>query len=421
MQLIADFHLHSKYSRATSRNISVETLAQGEKIKGLNLLGTGDFTHLFWLKELKTKLQEISGKGIFEFNGMNFILTTEICTIFDFENRIRKIHHVVHAPSFEVVEQINERLSKFGNLKSDGRPILTAPAPQIVEEIMDVDKDIFFYPAHAWTPWFGVFGSKSGFDSLQECYQDQTKNIFALETGLSSDPAMNWRLSQLDNIALLSSSDAHSTNPWRLGREANVFEFDKIDYWSLHKAIKEKDLKNFKFTIEVDPNYGKYHYTGHKNCNVNLHPKEAAKLNNICPKCGKKLTVGVLQRVEDLADRPEGFVPKNSIPFKTLLPLYEIISYVTGTNTLYSKKVLEIHNKLLDRFGTELKILLEIPEEEIEKVVGEKIAHAIIIAREGKVRYIPGFDGEYGKPIFNKDITPQQTFVDQKTLSEFKK
>ncbi len=421
MQFVADFHLHSKYSRATSRNLSVETLAQGEKTKGLNLLGTGDFTHPLWLKELESKLKESSEEGIFEFDNMKFILTTEICTIFTHEIKTKKIHHVIHAPSFEIVEQINERLSKFGKLQSDGRPILTTSAPQVVEEIMEVDKNIFVYPAHAWTPWFGVFGSKSGFDSLEECYQDQVKNIFALETGLSSDPVMNWRLSKLDKISLLSSSDAHSANPWRLGREANVFEFDKVDYQSLHKAIKEKDPKKFKFTIEVDPNYGKYHYTGHKNCKINLHPKEATKINNICPKCGKKLTVGVLQRVEELADRPEGYTPKNAIPFKTLLPLYEIISYVTGTNTLYSKKVLEQHDKLLSRFGNELNVLLNVPQEEIEKVVGEKIANAIEVAREGKVRYVPGFDGEYGKPIFDENITEQQTFVDQKTLSEFKK
>jgi uncharacterized protein (TIGR00375 family) len=414
MQVIADFQLHSKYSRATSKNLSVEVLASGAKRKGLQLLGTGDFTHPFWLKELKSKLKD-EGEGIFSHNKTFFILSGEISTIF--ENGQKKVHHVIHAPSFEIVEQISERLKKFGNLSADGRPTLQVSAAQAVEEIMEVDKNIFIYPSHAWTPWFGVFGSKSGFDSLKDCYQDQMKNIHALETGLSSDPAMNWRLSALDDLALLSSSDAHSANPWRLGREANVFELEKVTYKEIHDAILKKDSKKFLFTIETDPNYGKYHYDGHRNCNVSLSPKDSKKYNGFCPVCKRKLTIGVLNRVESLADREEGFIPKGAIPFKTLLPLYEIISFVLGVNVLYSKKVLEIHDKLIDRFGSEFNVVMNTNEEDLKKVVEPKIAEAIIKVREGKIKYEPGYDGVYGKPIFNG--SPKQKFISQKSLSEF--
>jgi uncharacterized protein (TIGR00375 family) len=401
VRIIADFQLHSKYSRATSETISLETLAQGACVKGLNLLGTGDFTHPLWLQELKHKLREIPGTGFYEFNGIYFILTGEICTVFEHGNKIRKVHHMVHAPSFEEVDQINERLAKFGDLRLDGRPLLYVTAAEVVEELMEVSRDIFVYPAHAWTPWFGIFGSKSGFDSVQECYEDQAKHIFAIETGLSSDPPMNWRLSELDRFALLSSSDAHSTHPWRLGREANVFELKRLDYWELHRAIREKDPAKFLYTIETNPNYGKYHYTGHRLCGVSLHPREALRLNNICPKCHRELTIGVLQRVEELADRPEGYVPENAIPFRTLLPLSEIISHVIGAESPYTKKVLEIYDRLLARFGNELKVLLEVPQQELERAVESKIARAVLSVREGRVRYVPGFDGEYGRPIFD--------------------
>jgi len=229
---------------------------------------------------------------------------------------------------------------------------------------MQISKDILIYPAHAWTPWMSCLGSKSGFDSIEECYQDRVKYIFALETGLSSNPPMNWRLSKLDKFTLLSNSDSHSPWTWRLGREANVFELKKLSYWKILDVIKNKDKKRFLYTIEVDPNYGKYHWDGHRNCGISLHPKDAIKLNNICPKCGKKLTIGVLHRVEELADRPEGFVPKDAIPFKSLLPLYEIISFATGVNQLYSRKVLKEHDKLIENFGNELNVLLNKLERE---------------------------------------------------------
>ncbi|MFH8121228.1 MAG: endonuclease Q family protein, partial [Candidatus Aenigmatarchaeota archaeon] len=373
MIVIADFHLHSLYSRATSKQMNLEGISNGAKIKGLNLVGTGDFTFKKWFDELKKKLKPVEDSGLFEYNKTLFMLTSEVATYFEFERMIKRVHHVIHAPTFDVVEQINEALSKFGSLASDGRPILNLTAAELVEILMQISKDILIYPAHAWTPWMSCLGSRSGFDSIEECYQDQTKNIFALETGLSSDPAMNWRLSSLDKFTLLSNSDSHSPHPWRLGREANVFDLEKVTYWEILDAIKKKDKKRFLYTVEVDPNYGKYHFDGHRNCSISLHPKDAIKLNNICPKCKRKLTVGVLHRVEELADRPEGFIPKDAIPFKTLLPLYEIISFAWGSGELYSKKVLEEHDKLIEKFGNELNVLLNVPKEELLKVTNEKI------------------------------------------------
>ncbi|MBI2547589.1 MAG: DNA helicase UvrD [Candidatus Aenigmarchaeota archaeon] len=420
MQYIADFHLHSKYSRATSKNLSLETLAEGAKIKGLDILSAPDFTHPIWLKEMKSKLMS-EKDGIFEFNGINFILTSEIATIDKFGGKTRHVHHNIHAPSFEIVDQINELLGKFGDLKSDGRPMLTVSPAEVVEILMEISKDILIYPNHAWTPWRSVFGSIGGYNSLEECYQDQVKNIYALETGLSSNPAMNWMWSKLDNIMLLSNSDAHSANPWRLGREANAFEFEKLAFGEINDTIKKKDGKRFLFTIEVDPNYGKYHFTGHRDCNVNLHPKDAIKLNNICPRCKRKLTVGVLQRLEQLADREEGYVPENAIPFKSLLPLYEIISFVTGQNQLYSKKVIEEQNRLIDRFGSEFNVLLNVSREELVKVTSEKIADAILKIRSSKIGFEAGYDGVYGKPILNDDFRKSNSYVDQKSLADFNK
>ncbi|MEM5772723.1 MAG: endonuclease Q family protein [Candidatus Aenigmatarchaeota archaeon] len=420
MKIIADFHIHSFLSRATSKQMNLEGVSNGAKIKGLNIVGTGDFTHPKWFNELKNKLKPIENSGLFEFNGILFTLTSEVATYFEVEGMMKRVHHVIHAPSFDVVNQINEALKKYGDLASDGRPILNLSAAELVEILIQIANEILIYPAHAWTPWMSCFGSKSGFNSIEECYQDQVKHVFALETGLSSDPEMNWRLSSLDKFTLLSSSDCHSPHPWRLGREANVFDLKKITYWEIFDAIKNKDKKSFLYTIEVDPNYGKYHFTGHRNCNVVLHPRDAIKLNNICPKCHKKLTVGVLQRVEELADRPEGFVPKDAIPFKILLPLYEIISFAWGSGELYSKKVLEEHDKLIEKFGNELNILLNVSKEELLKVTNEKIANAIIKVREGKVKYQPGYDGNYGKPVFDENFEQKkEKFLSQKNLRQF--
>ncbi len=786
MQIIADFHLHSKYSRATSKEMNIENLEKFSKLKGINLIGTGDFTHPYWLEELKSSLKEIENSGLFYYRDPKilFMLQTEVSNVFEREGKLRKVHNMILAPSFDIVEQINEFLGKYGNLSSDGRPTLNLNCVELVENLIGISKDIMIIPTHAWTPWYGVLGSKSGFDSIEECFEDQTKNIFAIETGLScydsetevltengwkkfwevtwmdkictlnrktetiefqhptkiyrynyrgkmyriktsrvdllvtpnhklairkyplckkpspiklirvderfgkekifkkngkwigkkkeyfilpavkiphgnkhysghrklrekklpiklwlkffgfwtaeghttknkkyseydvvvsnndqnllkemktilekmgfkpylwknqlrvrnfqlwsylkqfgkahekfvpknikklsksllriffdyyikgdghrygrsmkglsattsspklrddlqeialklgisaywkpamkpgdstfpsghknkhytwivyfirknehrvhssgfrknkkwvekwvdykgkvycvsvpnkiiyvrrngipvwcgnSDPPMNWRLSSLDKFTLVSNSDSHS--PWlhRLGREANVFELKKFTYWEILDTIKKRDKNKFLFTIEVDPNYGKYHWDGHRKCGISLHPRDAIKLKNICPKCGKKLTIGVLHRVEELSDRPEGFIPKDAIPFKTLLPLYEIISFVTGTKQLYSQKIIQEQNKLIEKFGNELNILLNVPKEELLKVTSKKIADAIIKVREGKVKYIPGYDGVYGKPIFEekeyeKINKKELKFFSQKSLTDF--
>ena len=403
MIIYSDLHLHSKFSRATSQQMNLKGLSEGAKIKGLNLLGTGDFTFKLWLDELKQKLEPAEGMGLFKFDDIWFMLTTEVSTIFNFEGKTKKIHHIIHVTSFDIAEQVNEALTKYGNLKVDGRPTLMVTAPELVEKIMNISRDIMITSSHIWTPWFSLFGSISGFNSIEECYQDQTKHIFSLETGLSSTPDMNWRLSSLDKFTLVSNSDSHSPHPWRLGREANVFDLEKITYKEIVDAIKNKDKTKFLFTIETKADYGKYHFTGHRNCNISLEPKQALKIMNICPKCGRKLTVGVLQRVEELADRPEGFVPKDAIPFKTLLPLYEIISFVTGTNQLYSQTVIKEQDKLINKFGNELNILLNVQKEELLKVTSEKIVDAIIKVREGEVKYIAGYDGVYGKPVFDEE------------------
>ncbi|MCS7106038.1 MAG: endonuclease Q family protein [Candidatus Aenigmarchaeota archaeon] len=420
MIVIADFHVHSLWSRATSKQMNLEGISKGAKIKGLNLVGTGDFTFKKWFDELKRKLKPVENYGLFEYKDTFFVLTSEVATYFEFEKVARRVHHVIHAPSFEVVEQINEALSKYGNLASDGRPILNLSAAELVEILMQISKEILVYPAHAWTPWMSCFGSKSGFNSIEECYQDQAKNIFALETGLSSDPAMNWRLSSLDKFTLLSNSDSHSPHSWRLGREANVFNLEKLTYKEIFDAIKKKDRKRFLYTVEVDPNYGKYHFDGHRTCNVSLHPKDAIKLNNTCPKCKRRLTIGVLHRVEELADRPEGYIPRDAIPFKTLLPLYEIISFASGLGELYSKKVLQEHDKLIEKFGSELNILLNVPKEELRKFTDEKIAEAIVKVREGRIRYVAGYDGVYGKPVFDENFEiKKEKFHVQKNLKQF--
>ncbi|OIN88454.1 MAG: hypothetical protein AUJ50_00885 [Candidatus Aenigmarchaeota archaeon CG1_02_38_14] len=422
MKVFADFHLHSKFARATSQDMDLENIAKWGKIKGLDIIGTGDFSHPKWFSEIKSKLQPLSGHGIYEYAGMKFMLTTEISTIYQQDKQTRKVHHLIHAPSFEIVEQINEELKKMGgNLDQDGRLLLFKSSPEVVERLMKISPEIMIIPAHAWTPWFSVFGSKSGFDSVEECYQDQTKHIHALETGLSSDPTMNWRLSSLDKFCLVSNSDSHSAWPWRLGREFNAFELDEITYSEIVDAIKKKDKKRFLFTGEVNPAYGKYHWTGHRNCMVQMSPKQALDVNNICPKCGKKLTVGVEQRVEELADRPEGFVPKDAIPFKTLIPLSELIKAYLGIKTLYSQTIWKEYNRLIESFGNEFNILLDVSREELEKVADRNLAELIMLNREGKIKINPGYDGVYGEPILDEKSQEVKRIKnsEQKQLLEF--
>lgn len=415
MKIFADLHIHSHYSRATSNQMNIENLERFGKIKGLNLIGTGDFTHPNWLEELKGILNE--NNGLFQFKDKNiyFILQAEVSNIYEQDGKIRKIHNVILAPSFDVVDQINDFLKDYGKLSSDGRPILTKiNCAELTEKLIGISKEIMIIPAHAWTPWFSVFGSKSGFDSLKECFQDQTKNIFAIETGLSSDPVMNWRLSALDSVSLISNSDSHSPWPTRIGRELNVFDTE-INYKEIINAIKEKDPKKFLYTIEVDPSYGKYHFDGHRNCNVCLEPRESIKYHNACPACDKTLTIGVLHRVEELADRPEGFVPKNAIPFKSLLPLSELIAAVYNTQP-FSKGVWEESMKLVKEFGSELNVLLEASEEKLKLLTHEKIVEIILKNRKGELKIQPGYDGIYGKLLLNKSASIKQP---QKRLDSF--
>ncbi len=411
MQYICDFHLHSKYSRATSKNIDVENLDKWAKIKGIQVLGTGDFTHPQWLKELRESL-EPAEEGLFKLkksnnNGIRFILTTEISSIYSKNNRTRKIHNIIFAPNFETVEKINAHLGWIGNLKSDGRPILGLDAKELAKIILNISSDCLIIPAHAWTPWFSIFGSSSGFDSIEECFEEYSKYIYSIETGLSSDPAMNWRWSALDNITLISNSDAHS--PAKLGREANIFEGEKIDYNLIVEAIKAgpvirpDDGLRLTQTIEFFPEEGKYHFDGHRNCDICLSPEESKKYNNICPRCGKPLTIGVMNRVNQLADRPNGVKPAKVIPFKSLVPLEEIIADVLKVGVA-TKQVNEYYKELIKRIGSEFNILLDAKRQDIMAASLPEIAEGVIRVRERKISVRPGYDGEYGKiSIFGKD------------------
>ncbi|MDI6825985.1 MAG: endonuclease Q family protein [Candidatus Aenigmarchaeota archaeon] len=402
MKVVMDAHIHSRFSRATSGNITISNLERYGRMKGVNLIGTGDFTHPTWLSELKENLIE-DGSGILKTKtGFNFILTAEISNIYVQDGKQRRVHNIILSPSFDVVEQINSELLKHGRLDYDGRPIFGFTCSELVEMIMSICRECMIIPAHILTPWFSIFGSKSGFDSVEECFKDQTKHIHALETGLSSNPAMNWRVSSLDKYTLVSFSDAHSCNPWRLGRENCVLDVNKLTYKEITDTIKKKE-KGFLFTTEFFPQEGKYFFDGHRNCNVSLHPKESIKMNNFCPVCKRKLTVGVLHRIEELADRPEGFVPKNVIPFKSLIPLSELIKTILRIDTIYSKTVWEEYNKLIKEFKNELNVLLDVPKEELMKVTYEKVADTIIKVREGEVKYIAGYDGVYGKPVFDEE------------------
>ncbi|MEM3478672.1 MAG: endonuclease Q family protein [Candidatus Bathyarchaeia archaeon] len=404
MRVIADLHIHSRYSRATSTNMNIPKIVRFSQIKGLTLVGTGDFTHPKWLRELKENLEDAYGIGLYEPVSMPgaqvwFMITGEVSTVFSFNGESKKVHHVILTPSIEVAEQINDRLSKYGDLEADGRPTLNMSAAQLVEEVIEVSGDNIVFPAHAWTPWFSVFGAFSGFDRMEDCYQDMVKHIYALETGLSSNPPMNWRLSALDRFTLLSNSDSHSSWPWRIGREANLFDVKRLTYLDIVDSIRRKDANILKLTIETDPAYGKYHWSGHRACGVSLPPEEAIKAGNKCPVCHKRLTKGVEQRVEELADRPYGFRPPNSPGYMHLLPLSEVISAVIGANSPSSQRVWSIYNALISRFGNEYAVLMDAGFDEIARAANPLIAEAVVRVREGRVKVIPGYDGVYGQII----------------------
>jgi len=391
-KVVADFHIHSRYSRACSKDLTVGELAKWAKIKGVGVLGTGDFTHPLWLQELKDTLRE-TGHGLFEHGGISFLLTSEVNTLFYKGGKAHQIHHLLFVPTFESAERINHELASFGSLSLDGRPTLQMEARKLVEIVLGIEPRALIVPAHAWTPWFAIFGSTSGFDSVEECFEDQAQHIYALETGLSSDPAMNWRLKALDRYTLISNSDAHSAR--RIGREANIFDC-ALEYDALITAIKTKDRTRFLSTLEFFPEEGKYHLDGHRNCHVRFSPQETKQHGFRCPTCGRKVTVGVMHRIEALADRPEGVVPEGTIPFKRIVPLEEIIAEALGIG-VGSQAVEREYQNLIYHGGTEFNVLLSVSEEALRKSTTEKIAEGILRMRQGQVRIEPGYDGEYGK------------------------
>jgi len=404
MPFIADLHIHSRYSRATSPDMFPESIWKWAQLKGISVIATGDFTHPLWFKELNEKL-EPSGTGLFtlkrEFSSGHipdscradvfFLLSAEISCIYRKKDKTRRIHSLVYVPDFAAAARINTALSRIGNLAADGRPILGLDAKDLLEIVLQASPDALFVPAHAWTPHFSVFGAASGFDSLQECFEDLTSHIFAIETGLSSDPSMNWRLSALDRINLISNSDAHS--PSKIGREANILQ-SEISFKGISDAIKTGE--GFLGTIEFFPEEGKYHYDGHRTCGVSLSPQETLRHNYLCPVCGKKVTVGVMHRVEKLADRENGYKPAGSPDFYSLIPLPEIIGEALKKGVT-SKTVMDTYFELLERLGNELRILMDAPLEGIERASSPLIGEAISRVRTGNVHIAPGFDGEYGK------------------------
>jgi uncharacterized protein (TIGR00375 family) len=403
VMFIADFHIHSKYSRATSKECVPEVLELWARRKGLNVIGTGDFTHPAWREELKKKLTP-SEDGLYtlkkEFrqddiahteSAPRFIVSGEISSIYKKNGKVRKVHNLLLLPSFEDAEALSRRLEAIGNLHSDGRPILGLDSRDLLEISLDVVPEVIFIPAHIWTPHFSLFGAYSGFDEISECYEDLTHHIHALETGLSSDPPMNWRLSALDGYTLVSNSDAHS--PAKLAREANIFDTG-LSYRDISKALETGD--GFCGTIEFFPEEGKYHYDGHRNCKVCLKPSDTIAVSGICPVCGRKITLGVLHRVEDLADRCEGFVPSGAKRFESLVPLQEVIASSIGVKGI-SAKVKGKYESLLRGLGPELFILREAALGDIERTAGSPVAECIRRLRSGTVEKQPGYDGEYGR------------------------
>ncbi|UCH81069.1 MAG: DNA helicase UvrD [Nitrospiraceae bacterium] len=393
-KIIADLHIHSEFSRATSREMNVEVLALWAKKKGINLIGTGDFTHPGHFSNLKKSL-EPSCSGLYSIPSepsIYFMLSAEVSSIYKQKGKVRKIHNLIFAPDFDIAEKINVELDRRGNISSDGRPILGISARELLEIVLDISEDCLFVPAHAWTPWFSIFGSRSGFDSIEECFEEYSEYIYAIETGLSSDPEMNWRLSMLDNITLLSNSDAHS--PAKIGREANVFQCD-MDYFEIMDVIRKKDRERFLYTIEFFPEEGKYHFDGHRTCGLSFAPEQTIENDFLCPACKKPLTVGVMSRVNELADRRQGFVPDNAVQTKHLVPLQEIISeaYSVGVN---SKKVKNEYEKIVST-STEFEVMLDLTVDELHKITDRKIAEGILKVRAGDMSIIPGYDGVFGK------------------------
>jgi len=411
MGFIADLQIHSRYARACSKDISIANLEKYARIKGLDLLGTGDFQHPKWFEEICSNLEEDDKGILWTKTKFPFLWQTEISLMFA-KNGRRAVHLLVFSPGKEVSKQVIDVLGKKGRLDYDGRPIFGIQPNEFVDLMLSVSKDIELVPAHCMTPWFGIFGSDSGFDTVEECFEDRSKYIHALETGMSADPEMLWRNDNWNKFNLVSFSDAHSFWPWRLGREATVFD-GELSYKNILNALRTGE--NLRETIEVDPNYGKYHYDGHRNCGVVFDPGESLKLGNKCPKCGKGLTIGVLNRVEGLANHPLGYKPRNAKDFRKIIPLHELIAAAYSVSQLNSVKINNAYNELIKNFGNEFNVLLNVDEGELKKAVHEKLAKVIMMNRDGSLRVKPGYDGVYGKVM----LEDNERIINQKKLGEF--
>jgi len=408
--IIADLHIHSRHSRACSKSINIDNLEKYAKIKGLNVLGTGDFTHPKWIQEIKEKLKEDENGILRSKTGFPFIWQTEISLMYSQGGR-RSVHYVVLSPNKESSDKITETLGKRGRLDYDGRPIFGINSVEFVDMLKNIDEKIEIIPAHCMTSWFGIFGSKSGFDSLKECFQEKANKIYAVETGISADPAMLWRLKE--NVNLVSFSDMHSYWPFRLGREATLFDFKELTYNNIIKAIRTGE--GLKGTIEVNPNYGKYHIDGHRNCDFYCDYKESRKLNKICPKCNKEMTIGVEYRVEELAKEEKGFKPRNAKEYYELIPLQELIGAVYDTKLMNSKKITTIYNKLISLFNNELNILMNVDEKDLLKAADEKLVNIILKNRRNELNLKPGYDGIYGEIV----LSDKDKVGRNKSLKEF--
>jgi DNA helicase II / ATP-dependent DNA helicase PcrA len=460
MKQILDLHIHSKYSRACSRDLTLANIDRICRIKGVDIIATGDFTHPAWFRSIKEELQDLpppppsqgggehrlplakegvgwGGGNLFRLktakdDKIKFILSTEISLIYKDGEKTRRLHIVVHAPNLEAAEELNTHLEKSGfNIKSDGRPILGMKAPDLARLCLKIHPHFLIYPAHIWTPWYSVFGSKSGFDSMEECFKDQTSNIFAIETGLSSDPEMNWRWSALDKLTIISNSDAHSLP--NIGREANIFEMSEISYRDIYEIIRNKlildprlrgddkkesgddhrnggaGMRGLKGTIEFYPEEGMYHFDGHRACGVSFTPEASKKHHNICPVCKKPLVIGVLNRVEELADRPSGRRPEQAVPYFKLVELDKIIAEAFGIKSRYSKQVKKEYDKIIRLAGNELDILMNVDLASLKGQADPLVVEGIERVREGKLAIKPGFDGVYGiVRVFGKDEVGKQ-------------
>ncbi|MCS7095142.1 MAG: endonuclease Q family protein [Thaumarchaeota archaeon] len=416
--------------------MTLDELVYYADLKGINLMGTGDALHPLWLRELIENTSE-TAPGVYEYRGggrVRFVTQTEVATVHEYAGKTRKIHHVILMPCLEVAEQLSDALKRYGNVESDGRPVLNVRPSELVDVVLQTDRRCYLFPAHAWTPWWSIFGAFSGVDSVEECYEDKSDRIHAIETGLSSDPPMNWRVSRLEKFLLISSSDSHSPYPYRIGREMVVLEVEELSYDSVHAALtRSSSASKVVMTVEVPPSYGKYHWSGHRRCGVGpLSPNDAKRLRYFCPKCGRRLTKGVEDRVEELADRPEGHRPARAIDFVYLLPLQELIALSRGYDpnsvNLMSRTIWTEYVRLISALGNEIKVLLEVPMETIAKLSDPMLARLIEFMRRNELTVIPGFDGVYGRVKFptglarspkRKGTEPELKSGHSKTLDEY--